>query len=454
MKRIALITIILLFIMFPASVFAILQGDIDNSGKIDLKDGIISLQTISGMSVIIPVYISADVDGDNKIGIAEAIYALQCIARLRNNHSPVLSPVGNQSVNEDILLTFKISSTDSDGDTPTYSAPNLPSGALIDARSGIFTWLPTFSQSGTYQVTFLADDSFGGTDSETITITVNNVNRSPVLNAIGNKSVDENSPLSFFISAADADGDTITYSVPTLPSGATFNASTRTFSWTPTYSQSGTYQITFTVSDNYGSSASETVTITVNNKVPVFNVSKITTLTTGDTLSSTFTGSDTAGGTYTGSTQSIIDGPTVFEGRNVIKKSSLTTLIKTGVGVILSSTQTTYYNTDRTLYKIVYSNGVTATPTSTFPIPTTIQIGNFAGQSLNYSNGNSETSTWQVVDTGNGNAKILVTTTTNFGLSDVYTIYIPASGNISTTTEVLYNFPSNGVTTTLTGIIN
>ncbi|MFH1007372.1 MAG: putative Ig domain-containing protein, partial [Candidatus Latescibacterota bacterium] len=66
-------------------------------------------------------------------------------------------------------------------------------------------------------------------------------------------------------SATDDDGDGLTYSASSLPSGAGFNSSTRTFSWTPSYSQSGTYSnVHFEVSDGHGGSDSENITITVN----------------------------------------------------------------------------------------------------------------------------------------------------------------------------------------------
>ena len=57
-------------------------------------------------------------------------------------------------------------------------------------------------------MTFTATDN--GTPnlaaSETITITVTNTNRAPVLAAIGNKTVAENATLTITPSASDADG--------------------------------------------------------------------------------------------------------------------------------------------------------------------------------------------------------------------------------------------------------
>ncbi|MDL5502668.1 MAG: hypothetical protein QSU88_05570, partial [Candidatus Methanoperedens sp.] len=53
---------------------------------------------------------------------------------------PVLSPIGNKTVNEGELLTFNISSVDADNDTMTYGT-NATNGTL-NATSGQFSWVP------------------------------------------------------------------------------------------------------------------------------------------------------------------------------------------------------------------------------------------------------------------------------------------------------------------------
>ena len=107
-------------------------------------------------------------------------------------------------------------------------------------------------------------------DFETISITVNEVNVAPVLAAIGNKSVNEGSLLTFTATATDADlpANTKTFSLDAgAPAGATINATTGVFTWTPTEAQGGSsYNVTVRVTDN-GSPALndfETISVTVN----------------------------------------------------------------------------------------------------------------------------------------------------------------------------------------------
>jgi beta propeller repeat protein len=112
-----------------------------------------------------------------------------------------------------------------------------------------------------------SDDRNGNLD---VYMTELSINHAPVLAAIGNKTVQPGRLLTFTVSATDADNDTLTYSATTLPPGATFNALTRTFSWTaPSSTSTGglliepVKEVTFTVKDSKGDSDSEDISITV-----------------------------------------------------------------------------------------------------------------------------------------------------------------------------------------------
>ena len=179
------------------------------------------------------------------------------------NTPPVLAATGNQSVAEGSVLTFTLSATDADGDTLSYSATDIPAGVALNNSTGVFSWTPVYSQAGSYSVTFTVSDGNGGSAFGAVMITVTNVNQAPVLDSIGSKTVTINYVLTFTLTATDADGDTLTYSATNLPSGASLNASTGVFSWSPVDSQIGSYAVTFNVSDTNRASDQEVVSITV-----------------------------------------------------------------------------------------------------------------------------------------------------------------------------------------------
>ena len=103
-------------------------------------------------------------------------------------------------------------------------------------------------------------------------------NSPPVLDSIGNKTVQAGTTLYFPIHASDPDSPMV-FNATNLPTGAICNPASSTFvngmtvwppggapafSWTPTSSQVGSYTVTFIVNDGQGGAASETITITVN----------------------------------------------------------------------------------------------------------------------------------------------------------------------------------------------
>lgn len=233
------------------------------------------------------------------------------------NQPPVLAPIGNQSVNAGNLLSLAIAASDSENNPLTYSATNLPAGATFDASTHVFTWTPADNQGpGNYTVTFQVSDGTG-TDSETIDIAVvggtNNTNPGPTFNTIGAKTVGVNSNLTFTVSATDPNNDPLVYSTANMPAGATFNPSTRVFSWTPTPTQGpGNFQVQFFVTDGT-TSASQTVPITVTggtNQAPVFNAITDKTVAVGSSLDFSVSATDPDGNPLTYSASNLPSGAT------------------------------------------------------------------------------------------------------------------------------------------------
>jgi len=97
----------------------------------------------------------------------------------------------------------------------------------------------------------------------TVNITDSQINAAPILTAIGNKIVDEDSQLQFTLIYSDP-GDTVTCSATNLPALATFDIPTCTFSWTPQTLDIGVHEnIIFTVTDDGMPSLSDSETINI-----------------------------------------------------------------------------------------------------------------------------------------------------------------------------------------------
>ena len=132
------------------------------------------------------------------------IYQVKAIS-----HAPALTTIANPAVNEGQSLHLAVTATDPDpGQTLTYSLAGAPAGASIDPATGLLSWMPSEADGPgvfTFTVRVTDDGSPSLFAEEPITVTVNEVNVAPVLNPIGNKSVDEGSLLSFTAVASDTD---------------------------------------------------------------------------------------------------------------------------------------------------------------------------------------------------------------------------------------------------------
>jgi uncharacterized protein (UPF0179 family) len=189
------------------------------------------------------------------------------------NLAPVLGAIGNKTIAEHALLSFAATASDADvpANTLVFSlAAGAPAGATITA-GGNFTWTPTEAQGpGIYSITVVVTDNGAPalSDSETINVTVSEVNEAPVLNAIGSKLVLLGSTLGFTASATDADipANALSFSLGAgAPVGASINSATGAFTWTPTAAQAGVHSITVRVTDNGVPPMfdEETITVTV-----------------------------------------------------------------------------------------------------------------------------------------------------------------------------------------------
>ena len=198
------------------------------------------------------------------------------------NQAPIFTNIVDKSVHALSLLTFTLSATDPDGDTVTYSASGLPSGARLSGST--FTWTPTTYQLGVYTVTFIASDG-KLQSSQKVAITVTGANKPPVVGPVSNQTVIAGSLLTFSVPMSDPDGDPLLRAAINLPSGATFSSGT--FRWTPTSSQVGGYKVTFYANDGL---ATTTIYVSITVTTDISKTSLITVIIDNGSANTSSTG--------------------------------------------------------------------------------------------------------------------------------------------------------------------
>jgi len=182
------------------------------------------------------------------VAASDGIVTVTSSVTVTVNGPPAINPVPAQTVAHNSALSFTVAATDPNGLPVTFSLGiNAPVGATIDPATGVFSWTPATPGSFTFDVA--AANTFA---SSTASVTVTVTNDLPVIATIPAKTVYAGKLLSFTVSATDANGDPITYSLgANAPTGATINSSTGAFSWTPDVALTGMVSFDVLASDPY-----------------------------------------------------------------------------------------------------------------------------------------------------------------------------------------------------------
>jgi hypothetical protein len=233
-------------------------------------DYVVGNVLLDGVSVgAVTSYTFTNVSGPHTIA---ASFVLQ-------NNPPVLTNVpASATIPELGAYTFTATATDveSPPEVLTFSLVGAPTGASIDPTSGVFTWTPTEAQGpGVYPFSVRVYDGKWNTDAP-ITLTVSEVNLAPAISGVpSSATIPEMVATTFTASATDGDVpvQALTFSLVGAPAGASIDASTGAFSWTPAEAQGpGTYPFAVRVSDGLATTdAPITLEVTEVNRPPVLS---------------------------------------------------------------------------------------------------------------------------------------------------------------------------------------
>ena len=190
-------------------------------------------------------------------------------------------------IREGETAQLQLQATDPQGLPLTFASQDLPPGAAIDPKTGIFTWTPDYTQHGLHVATITADNGLVEA-TQRLGILVLNVNAAPVFLTLPRYDAIEGQELQIRADARDPDNllftppdrlpdgalattdpgvSTLTMSAIGLPPGAAFDPRTQILRWTPDYGSAGPHIFTFTATDdgdNTGTAATSTATFVVH----------------------------------------------------------------------------------------------------------------------------------------------------------------------------------------------
>ena len=185
------------------------------------------------------------------------------------NSSPVILGQPQTVIAKDTLYTFVPTANDADGDSLVFSVTNLPRWANFysDTARGI-RGMPGTGDVGTYSNIVVSVSDGEKKDLATCFHRACEIgsssNAAPTIGGATRLSIAAGQTYDLTPSAADPDGDDLTFSISNRPAWAAFNSSTGRLSGTPQDTHAGVYaDIVIAVSDGSATTALPAFAVTV-----------------------------------------------------------------------------------------------------------------------------------------------------------------------------------------------
>lgn len=172
-----------------------------------------------------------------------------------------------------------------EGDIRQFRLLEGPSGLTVNENTGLIEW-PS-AVVGTHPVAVEVRDYAGLTDTQSFELVVQLPNAAPAFTSSPVLSANEGTVYRYKVTASDANGDALVYSLVESPTGMTINSTGGEISWTPVFSQVGIHSVIVQVSDGKVSTqqAYSLAVIARANSAPVFNSVPVSSVITGEAYS-------------------------------------------------------------------------------------------------------------------------------------------------------------------------
>ncbi|MBM3523620.1 MAG: APHP domain-containing protein, partial [Alphaproteobacteria bacterium] len=196
-------------------------------------------------------------------------FTASVLATALPNHAPVFTTTPPATAAVGTPFTYDANADDADGNPVFYGLASGPESMTVDVNTGVVTWTPPAASALLTPVVLQAIDSRGAITLQRFVLEVTGGNREPRFLGLASEIAGrEGTKVEFSVVAGDADDDRLTFWADTLPAGATFDPSTRSFVWTPGFDQAGTYELRFFVSDGKSITAASTTLLIAEGRQP------------------------------------------------------------------------------------------------------------------------------------------------------------------------------------------
>ncbi len=244
------------------------------------------------------------------------------IAVTAEDLGPQITSTPNYLAAEGQPYEYPVLATDPDNDPLTYALTEAPAGMTITA-AGVVQWMPgqTAAQSGPYAVRIVVSDPASHSATQAYELVVRKSNVPPEITSVPVTAGREGDVYRYQVTATDADGDVLKYSLRAAPGGMSIHPTTGAIDWRvpQTAAANNPTRVTVAVSD--GAAVTEQsfeITVEAVNVAPMIFSTPVTKAAVGAVYQYDVDANDVDGDTVTYTLSQAPDGMTIDAATGVI----------------------------------------------------------------------------------------------------------------------------------------
>lgn len=227
--------------------------------SIDASTGNISWTPATGQAGEYPVKIRVD---DGKGGVDVQSFLLLCTGV---NSPPAIISTAPEDAITSTVYTYQAKARDPNpGDILSWTLPMGPEGMKIGYATGLVEWRIPPDAAGEYAIRIRVTDQGGKSDMQFYTLSVQPYNHDPLITSVPPTAVVAGNEYIYQVTAFDADGGHLTFSLEESPSGMNIHPDTGLILWNPGSPDIGRHDVSIKVTDTRSGAAVQDYSLSVN----------------------------------------------------------------------------------------------------------------------------------------------------------------------------------------------